>query len=157
MRSLIAVVGESTISHPDAAALAEDIGRRIAEAGFGLICGGLGGVMEAACRGAKRAGGLTIGLLPGADVAGANPHLDVAIPTGAGQMRNVIIVLAAKAVIAIGGGAGTLSEIGHALRAGRRVVGLRTWETAIAGQPSGMLVAKTADEAVRMAVGREGE
>lgn len=114
MRSLIAVVGESTISHPDAAALAED-------------------------------------------VAGANPHLDVAIPIGAGQMRNVIIVLAAKAVIAIGGGAGTLSEIGHALRAGRRVVGLRTWELTIAGQLSGMLVAKTADEAVRMAVGREGE
>ncbi|MGH2406012.1 MAG: TIGR00725 family protein [bacterium] len=152
MRSLIAVIGEGTTSHPEIATLAEEVGRLIAEAGFGLICGGLGGVMEAACRGARRAGGLTVGILPGEDVAEANVHVDVAIPTGAGQMRNVIIVLAARSVIAIGGGAGTLSEIGHALRLGRRVVGLRTWETAIAGRPSGVLVATTPQDALSMAL-----
>ena len=153
---LIAVIGESTISHPDHAALAEEVGRRIAEAGYGLICGGLGGVMEAACRGARRAGGLTVGILPGTEAADANPHVSVAIPTGMGQMRNVMIVMAARAVIAIGGGTGTLSEIGHALRMGRRVIGLRTWEAVIAGKPAGVVAAKTAEEAVGQALGREG-
>ncbi len=149
---LIAVIGEGTFSHPDHAALAEEVGARIAGAGCGLICGGLGGVMEAACRGARRAGGLTIGILPGADASEANPHVAVAIPTGGGQMRNVIIVLAANAVIAIGGGAGTLAEIGHALRLGRPVVGLRTWEATIAGRPAGVRHAATAEEAVRLAL-----
>lgn len=152
MQRLIAVIGESAFSHPDHAALAEEVGGRIAEAGCGLICGGLGGVMEAACRGAHRAGGLTVGVLPGADASEANPHLTVAIPTGGGQMRNVIIVLAAQAVIAIGGGTGTLSEIGHALRLGRPVVGLRTWEAAVAGRPAAMQHAATAEEAVRLAL-----
>lgn len=149
---LIAVIGESAISHPEHAALAEEVGRRIAEAGYGLICGGLGGVMEAACRGARMSGGLTVGVLPGADPAEANPHVAVAIATGGGQMRNVSIVLSARAVIAIGGGAGTLSEIGHALRAGRRVVGLRTWQASIGGRPSGILEAATAKDAVRLAL-----
>ncbi len=154
MRRLIAVIGESTISHPNLGVLAEEIGRRIAEAGYGLICGGLGGVMEAACRGARGAGGLTVGILMGSEAADANPYVDVAIPTGAGQMRNVIIVLAAQAVIAVGGGTGTLSEIGHALRLGRRVVGLRTWEATISGRPAGVLTAQTAEDAVEMALGQ---
>jgi uncharacterized protein (TIGR00725 family) len=154
--ALIAVIGESTLSHPDHATLAEEVGRRIADAGYGLICGGLGGVMEAACRGARNAGGLTVGVLPGAEVAEANAHVSVAIPTGMGQMRNVIIVMAARTVIAIGGSAGTLSEIGHALRLGRRVVGLRTWEASIAGRPAGIMAAATAEEAVRLALGAEG-
>ena len=152
MWQLIAVIGESTISHPDHVALAEEVGRRIAEARYGLICGGLGGVMEAACKGAHGAGGLTVGVLVGTDPADANPHVTVAIPTGSGQMRNVIIVLSAKAVVAIGGGTGTLSEIGHALRHGRTVVGLRTWQASINGQPAGIIEAKTAEEAVRLAV-----
>ncbi|MDR7521118.1 MAG: TIGR00725 family protein [Armatimonadota bacterium] len=149
---LLAVIGESVISHPDHAALAEEVGRRIAEAGYGLICGGLGGVMEAACRGARGAGGLTVGVLPGEETAAANPFVVLAIPTGMGQMRNVIIVLAAQAVIAIGGGAGTLSEIGHALRLGRRVVGLRTWQASVAGRPAEIVEAATAEEAVRLAL-----
>ena len=154
MQPLIAVIGESTLSRPDHASLAEEVGRRIAEAGYGLICGGLGGVMEAACRGARHAGGLTVGILMGVEPSDANPYVEVAIPTGAGQMRNVIIVLAAQAVIAIGGGTGTLSEIGHALRLGRPVVGLRTWEAAISGQPAGVVAVATAEEAVRIALGQ---
>ncbi len=152
-RPLIAVIGESTFSHPNHPALAEEVGRRIAEAGYGLICGGLTGVMEAACRGARSAGGLTIGVLMGTEADDANPYIDIAIPTGMGQMRNVIIVMSARAVIAIGGGTGTLSEIGHALRLGRRVVGLRTWEATINGRSSGVLPAATPEEAVRLAVG----
>jgi hypothetical protein len=149
---LIAVIGESTLSHRDHAILAEEVGRQIARAGYGLICGGLGGVMEAACRGARNAGGLTVGVLPGVEPAEANPHVSVAIPTGMGQMRNVIIVMAARAVIAIGGGAGTLSEIGHALRLGRRVIGLRTWVAAVGGRPADVRPAETAEEAVRLAL-----
>ncbi len=156
MRTLIAVIGESRLADPAHGVLAEEVGRRIAQAGCGLICGGLGGVMEAACRGARAAGGLTIGVLPGDDPREANPFVDVAIATGSGQMRNVIIVLSARAVIAIGGGAGTLSEIGHALRAGRRVVGLRTWEASIAGQAAPVLHAHTAEEAVAAALGAAG-
>jgi uncharacterized protein (TIGR00725 family) len=93
-----------------------------------VVCGGLGGVMEAACRGAKDAGGMTIGILPGTDRSAANPYVDVAIPTGLGEARNALVVRAADAVIAIGGGYGTLSEVAFALKAGKRVVGLGTWE-----------------------------
>jgi uncharacterized protein (TIGR00725 family) len=84
--------------------------------------------MEAACRGAKEAGGTTVGLLPGLDRGDANPYVDVAVPTGLGEARNALVVRAADALVAIGGGYGTLSEIGLALRAGKRVVGLATWD-----------------------------
>jgi uncharacterized protein (TIGR00725 family) len=93
-----------------------------------LVCGGLGGAMEAACRGAKAAGGTTVGILPGVDRDDANEFVDVAIPTGLGQARNAIVALAGDALIAVGGGHGTLSEIALALRRGRRVVGLETWD-----------------------------
>jgi uncharacterized protein (TIGR00725 family) len=93
-----------------------------------IVCGGLGGAMEAACRGAKGAGGTTLGLLPGLDRRDANPYVDVAVPTGLGEARNALVVRAADALIAVGGGYGTLSEIGLALRTGKRVVGLGTWE-----------------------------
>jgi uncharacterized protein (TIGR00725 family) len=93
-----------------------------------LVCGGLGGVMEAACRGAKDAGGTTIGILPGADRAAANPFVDVAIATGLGEARNALVVRAADAAIAVGGGYGTLSEIALALKAGKPVVGIGTWD-----------------------------
>jgi uncharacterized protein (TIGR00725 family) len=93
-----------------------------------LVCGGLGGVMEAACTGAKGGGGTTIGILPGTDRAAANPFVDFAIPTGLGEARNALVVRAADALIAIGGGYGTLSEIAFALKAGKPVVGLGTWE-----------------------------
>jgi uncharacterized protein (TIGR00725 family) len=92
------------------------------------VCGGLGGVMEAACRGAKDGGGTTVGILPGTDRAAANPFVDVAVATGLGEARNALVVRAADAVIAIGGGYGTLSEIALALKAGKRVVGLETWD-----------------------------
>jgi uncharacterized protein (TIGR00725 family) len=104
------------------------VGRGLAERGVAVVCGGLGGVMEAACRGAKRAGGTTIGILPGSDRAAANEYVDVAIPTGLGEARNAIVVRAADALVAVGGGYGTLSEIAFALKAGRRVVGLGTWD-----------------------------
>ena len=104
------------------------MGRELAERGAAIVCGGLGGVMEAACRGAKEAGGTTIGILPGADRSAANPFVDVAISTGLGEARNALVVRAADAVVAVGGGYGTLSEIALALKAGKRVVGIGTWD-----------------------------
>ena len=124
MRPLIAVVGGSTCSAAEAD-LAEDVGRRLAVAGAMVVCGGLGGVMEAVSRGVREAGGLTVGVLPGADPHEANPFVDVPLATGMGEMRNALIVRAARAVIAIGGGHGTLSEVALALRIGTPVVGLR--------------------------------
>jgi uncharacterized protein (TIGR00725 family) len=124
MRPLIAVVGGSTCSDAEAD-LAEEVGRRLAGAGAMVVCGGLGGVMEAVARGVRAAGGLTIGVLPGTDPHDANPFVDVPLTTGMGEMRNALIVRAARAVIAIGGGHGTLSEVALALRIGTPVVGLR--------------------------------
>jgi uncharacterized protein (TIGR00725 family) len=107
---------------------AGEVGRLVAERGAVVVCGGLGGAMESACRGAKQAGGLTVGLLPGSDRSEANAFVDVALPTGLGEARNALIVGAADVVIAVGRGYGTLSEIALALRAGKRVVGLDTWD-----------------------------
>lgn len=104
------------------------MGRLLAERGAVLVCGGLGGVMEAACRGAKDGGGTTVGILPGTDRGEANEFVDVAIPTGLGEARNALVVRAAHALIAVGGGYGTLSEIALALKAGKRVVGLGSWD-----------------------------
>lgn len=105
----------------------EAVGKALASAGAIVVCGGLGGVMAAACRGAKSAGGLTVGFLPGTDQTEANDWVDVVLPTGMGEARNVLIVRSCQAVIAIGGEYGTLSEIAFALRAGTPVVGLDTW------------------------------
>lgn len=125
MKRLIAVVGGHRCS-PEEAALAEEVGRRLAAAGAVVLCGGLGGVMEAAARGAKSvAGSLTVGLLPSDDPRDANAFIDLPLATGMGEMRNALIVRAAHAVIAIGGGWGTLSEIALARRIARPVVGLR--------------------------------
>ncbi|MEA2376438.1 MAG: hypothetical protein QOD13_345 [Thermoleophilaceae bacterium] len=110
------------------AAAAAGVGRLVAERGAVLVCGGLGGAMEAACRGAKQAEGVTVGILPGSDRSDANPYVDVALPTGLGEARNALVVRAADVVIAIGGGYGTLSEIALALKAGKRVIGLDTWD-----------------------------
>jgi uncharacterized protein (TIGR00725 family) len=111
-------------------AAAESVGRELAQRGVVVVCGGLGGAMEAACRGAKEAGGTTVGLLPGADRGRANPYVDVAVATGLGEARNALVARAADALVAVGGGYGTLSEIALALRAGKRVVGLGSWEIA---------------------------
>ena len=126
-KGAIGVIGTGDDSEALCAS-AFEVGSLIAEAGFTLINGGLGGVMEASARGAKEKGGLTIGLLPGQDIEAANPYIDVAIPTGMGDMRNALIVRGATGIIAIGGSFGTLSEIALALKAGKSVVGLDTWD-----------------------------
>jgi uncharacterized protein (TIGR00725 family) len=131
----VAVIGSGRADDDALLAAAEAVGRALAAGGAVVVCGGLGGVMEAACRGARSAGGTTVGLLPGIDRADANPWLSVAIPTGLGELRNGLVVRAADAVVAIGGEFGTLSEIGFALKIGRPVVGLATWELARAGEP----------------------
>jgi uncharacterized protein (TIGR00725 family) len=110
--------------------LAEEVGALLAEAGAIVVTGGLGGVMEAACRGAKSRRGRTLGLLPGDDRAAANGWVDVAVATGLGELRNGLVVRSSDAVIAVGGGHGTLSEIALALKAGRLVVGLGGWDIA---------------------------
>jgi uncharacterized protein (TIGR00725 family) len=122
-RPLVAVIGGSTCT-PQEAEWAATVGRLLAERQAVLLCGGLGGVMAAAARGAKQAGGLTVGILPGNDPADANPDVDVPLATGMGEMRSALIVRAAGAVIAIGGGWGTLSEIALARRIETPVVGL---------------------------------
>ena len=125
----VAVIGPSHAT-PEVAAAAFQVGVLIARAGANLVCGGGGGAMEAACRGARSASGTTVGILPGPTRADANPFVDIAIPTGMGEARNALVVRAADAVIAVGGGVGTLSEIGLALKMGRPVIGLGTWEVA---------------------------
>jgi uncharacterized protein (TIGR00725 family) len=107
---------------------AETVGAELARAGAVVVCGGLGGVMAAACRGAREAGGVTLGLLPGSDRDAANPWVSLAVPTGMGELRNGLIVRAADALVAVGGGFGTLSEIALALKLGRPVVGVGTWD-----------------------------
>ena len=133
---VIAVCGAG-VCNAATAALAEEVGRHVAGAGALLVCGGLGGVMEAACRGATQAGGLTLGLLPGSERSAANPFVQIAIPTGMGHARNVLIVQTADVVIAVHGAYGTLSEIALARACGRRVIGLQTWSLGddAAGQP----------------------
>lgn len=127
MATVIAVVGGGEPGEEEAA-LAEAVGSGLAQRGAVVVCGGLGGVMEAACRGARSAGGMTVGILPGRDPADANPCVDVAVATGMGEARNAVIVNTAHCVVAVGGEYGTLSEIALALRAGKPVVGLRTWD-----------------------------
>lgn len=147
-RPVVGVIGESAFSDRSHERLAEAVGRGVAEAGCVLLCGGLSGVMEAASRGARQAGGLTVGLLPGTDAVDANPDVMVAIPTGMGQARNALIALASDVVVAIGGGYGTLSEIAHALRLERPVVGLRTWRAEAPGVVARVRHVQTADEAL---------
>lgn len=151
-RRYVAVAGPGRCDEATAA-LAEEVGRELARRGAAVVCGGLGGVMEAACRGAKEAGGLTIGLLPGGDRAAANPWVDVALPTGLGEARNTLVVRAADALIAVAGEFGTLSEIAFALKVGVPVVGLGTWELSKGGVPVDAFPrAATPAEAVRLAL-----
>jgi uncharacterized protein (TIGR00725 family) len=153
-RTFIAVVGAGAGScDAQVARIAELVGREIAKAGAVLVCGGLGGVMEAACRGASQHGGLTIGILPTNSRDSANPYVQVAIATGLGEARNALITRTSDAVIAIGGEFGTLSEIGLALKMNKPVVGIETWELAKGGQPSSAIRrAGTAEEAVKTVI-----
>jgi uncharacterized protein (TIGR00725 family) len=125
-RPYIAVIGPGQANALQTAD-AEAVGHSLAAAGAVVVCGGLGGVMEAACRGAKAAGGATVGILPGAERAAGNRWLDIVLPTGMGEARNALVVRAADALVAVGGEYGTLSEIALALKAGKPVVGLATW------------------------------
>ena len=139
---IIAVIGagqcESSIYQ-----LAVEVGEEIAKRGAILVCGGLGGVMEAAAKGASSAGGITVGILPGPSCNSANPYIQIPIATDMGQARNVIIVNTADGLVAISGGAGTLSEIGHGLKVGKPIVGLKTIPNL-----RGVHYAATAQEAV---------
>lgn len=126
--------------------MAEQVGRLIACHNATLVCGGMGGVMEAACKGAREAGGRTIGILP--DIGNGNPYLDVVIRTGLGHARNVVVVQSADAVIAIGGSHGTLSEIAIALKLKKPVFGINSWEI------EGVVPCSGAEEAVERAMGR---
>jgi uncharacterized protein (TIGR00725 family) len=143
----ISVIGGAR-SEPDELTLAEEVGRLVAEEGATLVCGGLGGVMEAAARGAKTAGGTTIGILPGHDRSMANPYLDYVVTTGIGHARNLAVVSSGDVVIAVGGGYGTLSEIGLAAKIGRPVVILAGWKLESAQGTSALVYASSAKEAV---------
>jgi uncharacterized protein (TIGR00725 family) len=152
----IAVIGSGTCAQDsELAGLAEEIGRRLAEAGAVLVSGGLGGVMEAASRGAAGAGGTVIGIVPSPSPDDANPHCTHVVATGIGQARNLAVVASGESVIAIGGEWGTLSEIGFARRLDRQVVTLRSWraqgEGPMAEMP-GVSAAESAAEAVSAAL-----
>ncbi len=125
--ALVAVCGASDAT-PEEIAIAERVGRMLAERGVIVVCGGLGGVMEGACRGVSAGGGTSVALLPGDDPAAANPHATVCLATGLGEMRNALIARVARAMIAVGGGVGTLSEIALMLRIGRPVCAVSSWE-----------------------------
>ena len=143
-RKQISVVG-SGIEHEQRA---EEVGRLLAESGYTVVCGGRDEVMAAAARGAKSAGGTTMGILPGETDADANEWIDHAVVTGIGHARNLAVAASGEAVIAVGGSYGTLAEIGFALRLGRRVVILEPgWDV------DGALRARTPEEAVRLALG----
>ena len=151
-KQLIAVIGGSQPSLPETK-LAEEVGCELARRGAVLVCGGLGGVMEAACKGASSEGGLTIGILPGDSRQAANPYVQIPIVTGIGYARNVAVVKSAQAVIAIGGSYGTLSEIGHALQSDIPVIGLSTWSLSRNGQQDNSIIpAQSPTEAVSKAL-----
>ena len=151
-KKIIAVIGGSQCSKEEAR-LAEEVGRELARRGAILVCGGLGGVMEAACRGASSEGGTTIGILPGESRQAANPYVQIPIVTGMGYARNVAVVKSAQAVIAIAGSYGTLTEIGHALQSDIPVIGLNTWALSKNGQQVNSIIpAQNPTEAVNKAL-----
>ena len=152
----VAVIGSSGAElDSELERLARDVGRLLAEAGVTLVCGGMGGVMEAACRGAHEAGGATVGIVPGHEVGEANEFCTHVVATGIGHARNLAIVSSGEVVIAIGGEWGTLSEIGFARAIGRSVIALRSWtlngRERMADAP-GVTPADTAREAVELAL-----
>jgi len=144
-RKIIGVIGAGT-AEEDILGMAEETGRLIAEHGYLFICGGMGGVMEASAKGAREAGGTTIGILPQPDRHTANPYIDIPIATSFGEGRNIIIVRTADILIAVGGEYGTLSEIAFALKMDKPVIGLHTWDI------PGIIRAETPAEAVGIAV-----
>ena len=149
----VAVIGASDATEWERTT-AEEVGRRLARAGVVLVCGGLGGVMEAAASGAAADGGTSVGILPGTDRSGASRHLTVVVTTGFGEGRNVLVARSADAVIAVGGEFGTLSEVALALKMGIPVIGLSTWDLRRDDMEADPVMgAETAEEAVRLALG----
>jgi uncharacterized protein (TIGR00725 family) len=152
----VAVIGAGGCEQDsEIARLAEEVGRRLAGAGVAIVCGGLGGVMEAASRGAAEAGGTVIGIVPGSSLEEANQHCTEVVASGVGHARNLAVVGSGEVVIAVGGEWGTLSEIGHARAIGRTVVALRSWTLTgrdrMEGAP-GVVPAETPEEAVAAAL-----
>ncbi|MDQ7822742.1 MAG: TIGR00725 family protein [Candidatus Eremiobacteraeota bacterium] len=144
----IGVIGDGT-ADTRSASVAYEVGRFIAQSGAVLVCGGLGGIMEAAAKGAKSAGGTTLGILPGEKREDANQFVDIAVPTGIGEARNSIVVRCSDGLVAVGGRFGTLSEIAFALCFGKPVAGIETWELGKNGVPSaGIMCAHSARDAV---------
>jgi hypothetical protein len=137
----ISVIGGSICSKKDYK-IAQELGSLIAKEGWTLICGGRTGIMEAACKGAKSAGGVTVAILPSTDGKDANAFVDIKIPTGLGYARNVLVVRASDIIIAISGKYGTLSEIAFAFNEDRYVIGINTWKI------KGVIQVKTPQEAV---------
>jgi len=158
---IIAVIGASSCSAEEAD-LAETVGELLAQNGATIICGGLSGVMEAVCRGAKSKSGLTVGVLPGEDSSMANPWIDIPIATGIGYARNMAVVKSAQAVIAIGGNYGTLSEMAYALKRGIPIIGLNTWSLSRNGREVDVIIRvnnaiEAVDKAVSLAKKGKGE
>ena len=151
-QKIIAVIGGWQCSKEEAK-IAEEVGRQLARQGAILVCGGLSGIMEAACKGASSEGGVTIGILPGESRQAANPYVQIPIVTGIGYARNITVVKSAQAVIAVGGSYGTLSEISHALQSGIPVIGLNTWSLSRnSKQDNSIILAQNATEAVDKAI-----
>jgi hypothetical protein len=152
MMTSVAVIGEGKTT-PETYDLARKVGYELARRGVTVVCGGMGGVMEGACRGAKEAGGTTVCILPGNSRRDANRYVDIPVVTGLGEGRNVIVVKSAQAVIAIRGRYGTLSEIAFALLQNIPVIGLETWTLQQAGEIDPAIVpAESAEEAVDLAL-----
>ncbi len=150
-QKLIAVIGGSNASRQDLKE-AEAVGREVAKRGAIIVCGGLGGVMQAACRGASSAGGTTIGILPGENVNDANEYVSIPIATGIGYARNAMVAKSAQAVIAIGGSYGTLTEIGYALQGAIPVISINTWTITKNGKINrSIITAENAADAVAKA------
>jgi uncharacterized protein (TIGR00725 family) len=145
-RRQVAVSGGGVDPGKHALGIAEDVGRLLAESGVAVVCGGLGGVMEAAARGAAEAGGEVIGILPGEDPEDANPYCTHVVATGTGHARNLAVVASADAVIAVAGEWGTLSEIAFARRLGRPVVTVGSWDVRGAGAMEEAPGIETADD-----------
>jgi uncharacterized protein (TIGR00725 family) len=151
-RPAVAVVGPGADVAPDLLTAAEEIGHGIAAAGYLVVTGGLGGVMAAAARGARAAGGTAVGLLPGSDAADADEAMHVVVPTGLGELRNVLVVRASELLVSVGGSWGTLSEVALARRLGKPVVSLHGWRVDGPAAEDDVVVVTSAADAVRAAV-----
>ena len=157
MTPVVAVVGPAQPDDPAVLTAAQEVGAGLAAAGCTIVTGGLGGVMAAAAQGAHDAGGFVVGMLPGEDPTAANEHVDLPIPTGLGQGRNLLVVRLAQVVVAVGGSWGTLSEVALARRRGTPVVSLHGWQVVGPDADSDVIAVPDAASAVQTTVALLGE